>query len=751
MNSKNINWDEDLPETYRSKWDSWRTSLHSLNNIQLERPFYPLGFSPTYQDLHIFCDASDQAIGYVAYMRSLGADSSVKVSFVTGSSKVSPRSATSIPRLELCAAVEAAKRSQSLNQDLKIKPSKTTLYTDSRIVLGYINNTAKRFSKYVERRVALILQHSNIEDWQYINTADNPADIASRPCSNINALINSIWLTGPNQLHQLNQPSEAIETPNCELPEEKKVTVLKVEVSESESPLKSLFHRISSWNKLVSVIKIILHFIRKTDTYRQKSGTALAPRSIEVSNQEAIEYIVRHAQQEAYPTILKQLSSGQPIHQSTKISELSPYMCNGIIVVGGRLKNSNLAFHVKHPMLIPKDHPISLLICRHYHEEAKHQGGHISHGYINQAGFHIENGRQLTRKYISECIICKKLRKLPLDQFMADLPKDRVAETKPFEHIGIDAFGPFFIHEGKSTRRTNSSKKVWVLIFVCLPSRAVHLEPLNGMDTSSFRNALTRFIAIRGPIKKIRSDRGTNFTSSKNQMEEFDTEQISKELEVQGIKWDMNVPHASHHGGSWERKIGSVRRILEASMALASNRGLNRDEFNTYIAEASSVVNNTPLWATSSDPNDPTPLTPSMLLTLRENTDVGLEEFKPKDLLSYGTRRYRRVQYLVDQFWIRWQSEYLQTLTRRHKWKRLKPCISPGDIVLLREKQSPRNQWPMARVESVKTSDDNLVRSVSISVLKPGSTFQRKHFDRPITELILLIPSSNHGCSYPVS
>ena len=620
-------------------------------------------------------------------------------------------------------------------------------------MLGYINNTTKNFSKYVERRISVILDHSSPPDWGYVPTSENPADVASRPRRKVKQLLISNWLTGPTFLYEnfnrLNNREDKVQ--DFELPEQRKdVTVLKLDSSETNpSPMRLLCNRLSSWTKLIKVVKIILKLIHMTNAYRQKNGVSLAPRSTEILYEEAVKYVIASAQSEDYKTPLQLLKSHQSIPDSFKISELSPFLLDDLIVVGGRLRNTNLPFHVKHPILIPRCHPISTSICRHYHGQAKHQGSHFSHGYIIQSGFHIENGRQLLRKIISDCALCKKLRQRPCEQMMADLPTDRLAETKPFENVGADVFGPFHIHDGLNTRRTNATKKIWVVIFVCLPSRAVHLKPLFGMDTSSFRNALARFISMRGPVKIIRSDQGTNFVSSKRQLE-IDLNSVSQDLETKNIKWLMNASHSSHHRGTWKRKIGSVRRVLEASFALASKNSFSRDEFLTFIAEAAAVVNHTPLWETSASPSEPNALTPAMLLTLRQSSDMGLETFNSQDLLAYGTRRYRRVQYLSEQFWQRWRNEYLQTLTRRHKWKHKQPCIIVGDVVLLKEKQSPRNQWPMGKVQSVKFSDDGLTLSVSVSLLKTGNTFDRRTFWRPISDMILLIPSKEHGCEHPV-
>ena len=194
-----------------------------------------------------------------------------------------------------------------------------------------------------------------------------------------------------------------------------------------------------------------------------------------------------------------------------------------------------------------------------------------------------------------------------------------------------------------------------------------------------------------------------------------------------------------------ERKIGSVRRVLEATYEVLGPRSLSYDEFMTVIAQSAAIVNRTPLWSHSEDPNDPQPLTPAMILTLRSEGDVSQEEFSAQDLIRYGKQRYKRVQYIAEQFWARWRNEYRHTLTERHKWKTRKACIAVDDVVLVRDKQLPRNNWPMGRVSEVKRSHDGLIRSVTLQMSSKSKNAAR-FLTRPISELVLLVPSKNHGC-----
>ena len=320
---------------------------------------------------------------------------------------------------------------------------------------------------------------------------------------------------------------------------------------------------------------------------------------------------------------------------------------------------------------------------------------------------------------------------------MSDLPFDRLEETPPFTYCGLDCFGPFQVSEGKTTRQSSSLKKVWGLLFICLVSKAVHIEPLSSMDTSTLKNALRRFFCLRGVCKRLRSDRGTNFIGAHNQeVGNIDMRQLKEEASRHECEWQFNPPHSSHFGGIWERAIGSVRRVLDASLLILGRRPPSRDELITFFQEAASIINNTPMYSISSDPNDSLPATPAQLLTIKDVPDPPpVETFTTRDLLAYGPRRWRRVQALSDCFWSRWRDEYLQSLQVRQKWTHKKPNLQVGDIVLMRDKNTARNHWPMARVHRVNTSKDGLVRSATLALSNDkGSSL--KYLERPIKEII---------------
>ena len=423
---------------------------------------------------------------------------------------------------------------------------------------------------------------------------------------------------------------------------------------------------------------------------------------------------------------------------------MAPYVgLDGLGRAGGRLREAAIAIEVKHPVVLHGSHPTARRLVKGLHDETPHQGRVIALSAVRGAGVFVVGGRRLVAAVIRDCEVCKKLRGKPSEQLMADLPSERVVGVAAFMDVGADVFGPFVVEEGQTTRARSSKVKVFVLLLTCLASRAVHLEPLSGMDTTSMVNALRRFVAIRGKCTSIRSDHGTNFIGAIGQVEDF--QRLQEAAKAEGIRWNLNPVGSSHVGGVFERKIASVRRVLEASLSRYAGR-LTRDDLHTLLQEAAAVVNSTPLYVTPDDVGEPLPLSPSMLLTLRTPTDVSSlpVSYTDRDVLAYGQRRWRRVQYLADEFWKLWRRHYLQELTVRGKWTRERPNLRKDDVVLMRDKNAPRCDWRLARVLDAVEGRDGLVRRVRISLVNAKGKLRES--ERAVQELVLLhSPSTEEG------
>lgn len=130
-------------------------------------------------ELHTFCDASEKAIGAVSYLKTIQPTGEVQVTFVLGKAKLTPAHATTIPRLELCAAVMGVELLELITEELERKPDSVTFYSDSKVVLGYITNDLRRFYVYVSNRVERIRRTSAPQQWRHVSTQQNPADLAT--------------------------------------------------------------------------------------------------------------------------------------------------------------------------------------------------------------------------------------------------------------------------------------------------------------------------------------------------------------------------------------------------------------------------------------------------------------------------------------------------------------------------------------------------------------------------------------------
>lgn len=300
------------------------------------------------------------------------------------------------------------------------------------------------------------------------------------------------------------------------------------------------------------------------------------------------------------------------IKQQSSLYRLDPFLdSHQVIRVGGRLRQSDIDYNVKHPIVLPSN--IAYLIIRHVHEEQGHQGNGIALNALRQSGYWIIGGRSTVRQFITQCVICRTCRARRQTQKMCDLPKERLTPEAPFTYTGMDVFGPFHVKEGRK------EVKRWGLIFTCLSSRAIHLETLNEMDTDSFINGLRRFTCRRGKVRQLYSDQGSNFIGAKNefQLNEDAIKSFLLKNDCDLVSFKFNVPSASHMGGVWERQICMVRTVL---VSLLKTQGTQLDDksLRTLFVEAQNIVNSRPLTVQNvSEPDSKGVISPNHLLTLK--------------------------------------------------------------------------------------------------------------------------------------
>jgi len=690
-----VHWDESVPQNIYTEWLEFARQLEIVEQIKFERRLLIEDCQEV--QIHGFCDASGACI----YVRSKGDHDVTTVRLLCAKSRVAPLKAVTLPRLELCGALLLARLQREASNILNINPSKTVFWSDSTIVLHWLRTSPHLLKTFVGNRVNEIQELTSAGEWRHVRGGDNPADAISRGQLPRAFARNQIWFTGPQWLvnSESEWPTESKQI--CEVPEMKKDICLHTSTS-SEFELLTKF---SSYSKLLRITAYCLRFRRVV--------TLTGPLSAEEIN-ESEARILKILQSSEFSTEIKTLQTGGSLKRS-RIANLSPFLDeNHLIRVGGRLQRARMSFTQKHPILLPSRHHVTDCIIRETHQKHYHTGIQTTL-YIIRQRFWLLDGRNQVRKIIRACTRCSRFKADSAVYKMGNLPAARVREAIPFTNTGIDFCGPFFIKEKKY--RNRSRVKIYVCIFVCMSIKAVHLEVVSDMTTDGFIAALRRFIARRGFPEHIYSDNGTNFVGANNQLQELYALLNSDNhknvtcnfASNHRIKWHFIPPVAPHFGGLWE---STVRIFKHHFKRVIGDSLFTFEKLNTFITEIEAILNSRPISTLSSDPNDLLVLTPAHCLVGKALTTLpeGDLSFVPDNRLS----TWQHITKVRQDFWSRWNVEYLNELQRRVKWLEHAPNLDHGAVVLIKERNLPCTQWALGRVVKLHTGDDGIARVATI-------------------------------------
>ena len=745
MWAEGFEWDELIPRNLEDRVRQWFSELPGLADIRVDRCLMLPVNDDCAATLHVFADASTIAYGAVAYVRSQQATGEVKVRFVASKSRVAPVEAVTVPRLELLAAVVGLQLAEMVTKALNFLMTEVVFWSDSLNVLYWLRGRDRRFKTFVANRVGQIRRVTDPSQWKHVPTTENPADLISRGCT-VEAINSEFWWNGPAFLAQSDDCWPSYDMTSIKsvdaVREEKRASNVKegcpdvtfsasnVIVSEpSERFVRSSNSsnlnpdRCGSWQRYVRLWAWVKRFINNCQSEPEQRTTG------ELEHTELLDAeleICGRAQEDEFPAEIEMLKHDKPVPAKSTLSRLQPMMDEGgVLRCRGRLEFADyLPTDTVQPIILPRHHPVTRLIIQYYHEKANHVGG-TNHVLADiSSRFWIVGGREAVRDSERQCARCKLLRARPASQVMAPLPPSRITPSfRAFVRTGVDFAGPFETVQGRGKKRT----KRYMCLFTCLVTRAVHLEMAFSLDTSSFLNAFYRFVGRRGLPELVLSDNGTNFVGAARELQELfdamDKTKLQQSTAYQGVKWKFNPPAASHFGGVFEVMIRSAKRAV---FAILSSADVTDEELQSAFVGAESLINSRPLTYMSSNPLDETPLTPNHFLF---GQCGGVFAPPSVDELNFSPRqRWRRLQELVRHFWSRWIREWLPLLSSRSKWHRESANVQVGDVMLLLCPDTPRGNWPLARVTETFPGKDGKVRVVQIRV---GNRSLR----RPISKL----------------
>lgn len=685
-----VDWDDELPENLKIKWEKWVSELPQLSNVAVPRCLrraYPENI-----ELHLFSDASNDAFASVAYLVCRYQDSSPSSRLIASKCRVSPVKAMTIPRLELMGAILSSRLAQNILKVISV--DRTIFWTDSENVWYWVRNQSREFKPFVANRIGEIQRTSSSEQWRHVPGTLNPADLPTRGLSAMALAESEVWMEGPAFLKNDESTWPAAPPPRDSIKKNEdyeRRTTSRTHVTNSHANMIIDPNRFSSLKRLVHVTGWVQRFLTncRLPMNLRRKDRILLPTEISKAETFWIKQAQAQAQAQAFP-------GGENEGSLTQLNPKSDG--DRLLRMDGRLRFADeLPYDTRHPILLPKDHPVTKLVIADAHERLGHGAGVEQVLTELRSRFWIVKGRRMVRNVTEACAECRHRFTMKIGhQMMAPLPKSRLQSSlRAFEKVGVDYGGPFLTKQGRGRTRA----KRYLCLFTCLTTRAVHLEMSYSLDTDSFINAFTRMTSRRGTPTYVISDNGTNFVGAERELRELvkalDTDRITQETsKYHPIDWKFNPPCAPHFGGVFEALIKSAKKAIKAILGDAD---VTDEELHTAICGVERLLNSRPITYVSSDPNDPSPLTPRHFLV----GEIG-GPFAPEALdheQTYNPRkRWHRVQQLLGQFWKRWRKEFLPNLNVRKKWFHPRHNLKEGDVVLIVEPNTSRGEWPLSRV-----------------------------------------------------
>jgi hypothetical protein len=403
---------------------------------------------------------------------------------------------------------------QFVKSQLKLHIVEEYLWSDSQVAIAWIKSD-KSLPVFVKNRVEEIKKHGHVHI-RYINTKANPADVATRGSSTKDLSENKLWWKGPTLFSEnsgewnlecelgicdLSNAEQRSNSESCVLTE---VSVVPVE---DDPPFGMDIERYSSLGKLLKVTALVLLFIRKLRKIQCKSRR-IKSGDIQEAESMWIRYIQRKHYHKDYIAILAKKSTQLQKQLGLYIDD------NGMIRCRGRLDNSCMVEGARRPMILPHSERFTKLVIEQNHKECLHSGVSQTLAKTRQK-FWITHGRSAVKTTLRSCKVCTRFEGGPYRMPpMPDLPSTRVNEYPAFSKTGLDYLGPLQI------KTSEGFKKVWICLFTCMTTRAIHLEVIQDMTSEEFLLGFRRFVSQRGVPSEVLSDNAAQFKLSKQVIED---------------------------------------------------------------------------------------------------------------------------------------------------------------------------------------------------------------------------------------
>ena len=744
--TENPGWDNPLPDKFRKDWLKITEEMFHLESLEFPRSLVPRNYDTNVKPiLVLFSDGSDLAQSVVSYLVWTLGNGDSHISLVTSRAKVASMTKISTPKSELCAAQMSSRLRVWLNSEMDIGVSETLHCVDASIIIGMLKSISLKFDTFTAPRVTEIQMNTKAEEWFWVDTSDNPSDLATRgKCSIEDLGPGLMWREGPSWLKEprdswkirsdfrkqeipgLKKEFEILPSSISNLSQlvQYHEIVNKIETEVSVNAVKTVLdfstiidlNRFNCWFKLIRVftivIKVVYIFLKKP-----------VPDQVEL-------------RKEARTFLLKSMmTETKEMLKTTKLSGFLVHEKDGLVYASTRNKQEN--HNPDDLIVLSPGHPITKMILRSFHN-INHRG--VLHGVArSRIFFWIPQASKIMKAIKTSCQQCKLNDAQAMTQLMAPIPEKRLKASPCWHFSMIDLLGPIEVVNFVNQR---TKRKTWGVIITCLTSRATWVYLAESYSTDHLLSVLRKHEARNGSPAEYHADLGRQIVGAdrvlKDHINDLDKDEMVNFAANRNIKFNFGTPFFPEGQGAVERLVKEVKKNL---FVITKNL-LTFGELDTLLAEASYLINSRPLQPYPNLGEDGF-ICANDLLFGRSDMEPPLCDIQDTSL----TRRAAHKQRIIEEFWNKWSQSYLQTLYRFQKWRLRSRNVQPGDVVLVLDKELQKGKFLPAVVDTVKEDSDKVVRKVTIKHKIPQKCPAReykksklyKYTERNVRGLALLV------------
>ncbi|XP_035228852.1 uncharacterized protein LOC118200965 [Stegodyphus dumicola] len=365
-----IDWSDKLPTAENQEWHQFLVTLESINSIDIDR--------------RIVIDQAKK-------LRSM-----VLLTLLNVVSE----------QLELCAAVLLSELVKKVLIALTLEVTQVYLWTDSMIVLAWIQKEPIDLKKFVQHRVAKIQELSSVQQWHHVASDQNPADLLSRGVDPDKLMHPKLWWCGPTFLVDSDYPTRTV--------------TISDKSEDFSAELKTPYHKDSKDTLLVFV-----------NNLKKPLDRLSGPISVQEITKAEL-FLIRVTQSECFGEDIHHLIRHGTVLHKSKLKNLNPFLDSDLVLrVGGCFGKTNLTYFAKHPAILPKVHKFTLLVIEHCHKRYLHVGATALLSHVREKFWPL-NGRSICLKVVHDCIVCLENKPVVCKQIMGNIPSDRVVPDYPF-------------------------------------------------------------------------------------------------------------------------------------------------------------------------------------------------------------------------------------------------------------------------------------------------------------------------------